>query len=110
MPALVKSSVGSLAGTSEEEGTALCPFCSKKRRKMEGTAEPEGLCVDITVAGIVILTLRRGGFTTEIPALRLAARVVERGTLLRYAVPAGLASNFPLYPALPPRLRARLPF
>jgi hypothetical protein len=33
MPALVKSSVGSFCGTSEELFTRLCPRSSKKRRK-----------------------------------------------------------------------------
>jgi hypothetical protein len=32
MPLLVNSSVGSLAGTSELEGTIVWPFDSKKRR------------------------------------------------------------------------------
>src|SRR3974390_1623121 len=49
MPALVNSSVGSLAGTSEEEWTILCPFCSKKRRNMERTSEPEGILLGIRV-------------------------------------------------------------
>jgi len=33
MPALVKSSVGSLWGRSDEEATRRWPFSSKKRRK-----------------------------------------------------------------------------
>src|SRR3569833_566867 len=33
MPALVNISVGSLRGTSGDEGTAVCPFFSKKPRK-----------------------------------------------------------------------------
>src|SRR5262245_44323307 len=32
MPALVKSSVGSSCGTSDELGTMRCPFCSKYLR------------------------------------------------------------------------------
>src|SRR6266496_1527933 len=34
MPALVKSRVGSLAGTSEEECTSRCPFWTKKSRNI----------------------------------------------------------------------------
>src|ERR1039458_46015 len=43
MPALVNSSVGSLAGTSDDERTILYPCCSKYRRNMERTSEPESL-------------------------------------------------------------------
>src|SRR5271163_734679 len=41
MPALVKSSVGSLWGTSEEEWTRRCPLVSKKRRKVSRISEPD---------------------------------------------------------------------
>src|SRR5215467_10770411 len=43
MPALVKSSVGSLAGTSEDECTRLCPLLSKKRRNFSRISEPVGI-------------------------------------------------------------------
>jgi hypothetical protein len=35
MPALVNMSVGSLRGTSELDGTTLCPFFAKKFRKFD---------------------------------------------------------------------------
>src|SRR5260370_38365586 len=43
MPALVKSRVGSLAGTSEEECTRLCSLLSKKRRNCSRISEPVGI-------------------------------------------------------------------
>src|SRR4051794_9103977 len=41
MPALVNNSVGSLAGTSDDECTRRCPLLSKKRRKVSRVSEPE---------------------------------------------------------------------
>src|SRR6266852_3980594 len=43
MPALVKSSVGSLAGTSDDECTRLWPLLSKKRRNVSRISEPVGI-------------------------------------------------------------------
>src|ERR1051326_7553008 len=43
MPALVKSSVGSLAGTSDDECTRRCPLLSKKRRNFSRISEPVGI-------------------------------------------------------------------
>src|SRR6476661_5160886 len=43
MPALVKSSVGSLAGASDDECTRLCPLLSKKRRNFSRISEPVGI-------------------------------------------------------------------
>src|ERR1041385_8632042 len=43
MPALVKSNVGSLAGTSDDECTRLCPLLSKKRRNFSRISEPVGI-------------------------------------------------------------------
>src|SRR5260221_13874951 len=43
MPALVKSKVGSLAGTSEDECTRLWPLLSKKRRNFSRISEPVGI-------------------------------------------------------------------
>src|SRR5271166_355716 len=40
MPALVNSSVGSFAGTSDDEWTSLCPFCTKKSRNLRRISEP----------------------------------------------------------------------
>src|SRR5215472_15591018 len=40
MPALVNRSVGSLAGTSDDECTCLCPFCTKKSRNFLRISEP----------------------------------------------------------------------
>src|SRR5579884_3196769 len=40
MPALVKSSVGSLAGTSDDECTRRWPLLSKKRRNLSRISEP----------------------------------------------------------------------
>src|SRR5260370_11511539 len=40
MPALVNKSVGSFAGTSDEECTSLCPFCTKKSRNLRRISEP----------------------------------------------------------------------
>src|SRR5258706_10590286 len=40
MPALVKSNVGSLAGTSDDECTRLCPLLSKKHRNFSRISEP----------------------------------------------------------------------
>src|ERR1700723_396305 len=45
MPALVKSSVGSLAGTSEDECTRRCPFDSKNLRKASRMADPDQVFV-----------------------------------------------------------------
>lgn len=39
MPALTNSSVGSSAGTSEDDATARCPISSKKSRKLCRTSE-----------------------------------------------------------------------
>src|SRR3954467_15394748 len=41
MPALVNNSVGSLAGTSDDECTRRCLLFSKKRRKVSRVSEPE---------------------------------------------------------------------
>src|SRR5579863_9709216 len=49
MPALVKSNVGSLAGTSEEECTRRCPFDSKKRRNSSRISFPVRLCIALSV-------------------------------------------------------------
>src|ERR1051326_7556805 len=43
MPALVKSSVGSLAGTSDDECTRRCPLPSKKRKNFSRISEPVGI-------------------------------------------------------------------
>src|SRR6185312_15915654 len=43
MPALVKSSVGSLAGTSDDECTRLWPLLSKKRRNFSRISDPVGI-------------------------------------------------------------------
>src|SRR5258708_4436829 len=43
MPALVKSRVGSLAGTSDDECTRLWPLLSKKRRNVSRISEPVGI-------------------------------------------------------------------
>src|SRR6266849_4031315 len=40
MPALVNSSVGSFCGTSDDECTSLCPFCTKKSRNLRRISEP----------------------------------------------------------------------
>src|SRR5580658_4105299 len=40
MPALVKSSVGSFAGTSDEEWTSRCLFWTKKSRNLRRISEP----------------------------------------------------------------------
>src|SRR5271166_6625297 len=39
MPAFVNSSVGSLAGTSELDGTIACPFLRKNSRKLARISE-----------------------------------------------------------------------
>src|SRR3984893_15996396 len=43
MPALVNSSVGSFCGTSDEECTSRCPFCTKKSRNLRRLSEPVGM-------------------------------------------------------------------
>src|ERR1700727_2778408 len=43
IPALVKSSVGSFDGTSDDECTSLCPFCTKKSRNLLRISEPVGM-------------------------------------------------------------------
>src|SRR5215471_5164457 len=43
MPAFVNRSVGSLAGTSEEECTSLCPFCTKKSTNFLRICDPVGM-------------------------------------------------------------------
>src|SRR5215470_6322047 len=40
MPALVNRSVGSLAGTSDDECTSLCPFSTKKSRNFLRICDP----------------------------------------------------------------------
>ncbi len=45
IPALVNSSVGSFAGTSEEECTRLCPLPSKNRKKSSRIWLPERLII-----------------------------------------------------------------
>jgi hypothetical protein len=45
IPALVNSSVGSLAGTSDDECTLRCPFDSKKRRNSSRISFPERICI-----------------------------------------------------------------
>src|ERR1700722_9538199 len=45
MPALVNSSVGSLAGTSEDECTRRCPFSSKNFRNISRIWLPERTCI-----------------------------------------------------------------
>src|ERR1700677_4318164 len=49
MPALVNSRVGSLAGTSEEEGTRRCCFDSKKRRNSSRISFPVRGCMALSV-------------------------------------------------------------
>src|SRR5271157_4003136 len=77
MPALVNSSVGSLAGTSEEECTSLCPLETKKSRNMRRTSEPESLRVGIGVEEILAFVLAAGlisnvALVSEPQILRLA--------------------------------------
>src|SRR5690349_12134139 len=43
IPAFVKSNVGSLAGTSDDECTRLWPLLSKKRRNFSRVSEPVGI-------------------------------------------------------------------
>src|SRR2546423_2775668 len=40
MPAFVNSNVGSFAGTSDDECTSLCPFCTKKSRNLRRISDP----------------------------------------------------------------------
>ncbi len=47
MPAFVNSSVGSLAGTSDEECTRRCPFVSKNRRKSSRIWLPDLYTIDL---------------------------------------------------------------
>jgi hypothetical protein len=49
IPALVNRSVGSLAGTSEEECTRRCPFDSKKRRNASRISFPVRYCMALSV-------------------------------------------------------------
>ena len=49
MPALVKSSVGSLAGTSDEECTRRWPLVSKKRRNSSRISFPVRNCMSLSV-------------------------------------------------------------
>src|SRR6476469_5128990 len=49
MPALMKSRVGSLAGTRDDEWTRLCPLLSKKRRKVSRISEPVGMHLHFTL-------------------------------------------------------------
>lgn len=54
MPALVKSNVGSLAGTSDDECTRLCPLLSKKRRNFSRISEPVSIILIVTNGATLI--------------------------------------------------------
>src|SRR5438874_615465 len=47
MPALVKMSVGSLLGTSDDEGTIVCPLSAKNCRYRERTSRLERCCIRV---------------------------------------------------------------
>src|SRR5262245_46655621 len=65
MPALVNSSVGSLAGTSDDECTRLWPLLSKKRRKSSRISEPLGIVLILAGTKLTTEARRHGGTCFE---------------------------------------------
>src|ERR1051326_7805868 len=73
MPALVKSKVGSLAGTSDDECTRRCPLPSKKRRNFSRISEPVGIVL-YCIEGVC--KTRKHGGTEEAEEFRIGSSAI----------------------------------